>query len=793
MKKPDTASDSGPTFRQWLSGVDDDRLSRIIDNRPDTAWPLPPGIGALAARLQLRASVARATAGLTALQLVVLEAAATLGGELHPVGSPEVVELVIDRLGAGGGSVRIAPGTVIRTLGELMDRALVYGDDEQLRVTAEAMSSLPANWQLLPDPGGRAELLDEDAARARIDDLSPRERRILDALVSSGGFGLSKDAAPDADPERPVPRLIDAGLLLRVDNRTVKMPALVRGILDGTGVAHQPLLPSPRCGGEGADGLVADAAAQRRTDDEGAAAGLEVTRLMRRLITILGEHPVPCLKEGGIGVRAMGRLARELDCDEITVDRLICLGVSSGLLGRGEPDPPPADDPGGDLLAPTVESDAWLATGLAARWATLLVGWSRSIWAYWRNGRTDARGRSIHLLSSATEHQGLPDVRALVMAQFIRPPEGIRLSRGELDEDLRFTAPVPASRIRPGTVDEILAEASWIGALAHDTATTPLRVLSRESSATPETPGPAVLAATGSVIPASVDTLIAQGDMTVLAPGPLEPELESELTLTADIESAGVASVFRITESSIRRALDAGRSGTDIRSLLERHTLGELPQNIDYLITDVSRRHGALRGGPALCYLRCDDAALLLQVAQTPGARKVALRVIAPTVAVAQAPLIQVLDALRADGFQPVAESATGASLDLRERPSRLRAEPRPAHTVSPGTDPTRTRDVVAAVRRGEAAQDAARKGRTATDDTGRVVQGARTLGILQAAARSNRTVTLGFVDNHGQAGYRRITPVMVSGGQVDAVDEATGETRRFLLHRITEVILGDD
>ncbi|MCK7638191.1 helicase-associated domain-containing protein [Corynebacterium sp. P7202] len=789
MKKSAAAPDTGPTFRQWLSGVDDDRLSRIIDHRPDTAWPLPPGIGALAARLQLRASVARSTAELNALQLVVLEAAAALGGELHPVTAPDVVELVTERLNSTEGTAALDPEVVNRTLDELMDRALVYGNADRLRVTTEAMSSLPANWQLLPDPGGRSAQLDGDTARTRIEGLSPRERRILDTLVSSGGFGLSKDAAPDADPERPVPKLIAAGLLLRVDNRTVKMPATVRGILDGTGVAPQPLLPSPRCAGDPA--LTADPAAQRRVDDEGTASGLEVTRLMRRLITVLGDRPVPCLKEGGIGVRALTKLTRDLDCDDTTVNRLICLGISAGLLGRGEPDPAPANDPGGDLLAPTVDADTWLAKGLASRWAVLLEGWSRSTWAHWRVGRTDTRGRPIHLLSSATEHPGLPDIRALVVDQFARPPEGTPLGRTELDEDLRFTAPVPVSRIRPGTVDDIVDEAAWIGALAHDTATTPLRAL-RQRPAPRDSPGPELLAAVESVTPPPVDTLIAQGDMTVLAPGPLEPELESELALTADIESSGLASVYRITEGSIRRALDAGRGGTDIHSLLERHTLGELPQNISYLISDVSRRHGTLRGGPALCYLRCDDEALLLQVSQSPGAQKVALRLIAPTVAVAQAPLVQVIDALRADGFQPVAESATGASLDLRERPSRVAAEPDASRPSTPA-DPARTREVVAAVRRGEAAQDAARNGRTATDNTGRAVQGARTLGVLQAAARANRTVTLGFVDGHGQAGYRRVTPVMVSGGQVDAVDETTGETRGFLLHRITEVILDDD
>ncbi|MEZ2189248.1 helicase-associated domain-containing protein [Corynebacterium sp. CCM 9204] len=791
MKTPASAPDSGPTFSQWLSGVDDDLLTRILSHRPDTAWPLPPGIGALAARLQLRASVARATANLTALQLMVLEAVAVLGGELHPVSAPDVVELVTGRLNTAENPAQIDADTVSDTLIELIERALLHGTPDRLRVTGEAMSSLPANWQLLPDPAGRTTPLDEQTARARITELSPRERRILDTLVASGGFGLTKDAAPDADPDRPVPRLIAAGLLLRVDNRTVKMPAIVRGLLDGTGVTPQPLLPSPRTAPDG--GLIADPRAQRKADDEGAAAGMEVTRLIRRLITILGDQPVQCLKEGGIGVRSLTRLSRDLDCDEKTVHRLVCLGVSAGLLGRGEPDPAPSDDPGGELLAPTPDADRWLAAPPAIRWSILLDGWAGSVWAHWRMGRTDTRGRTIHLLSTATEYQGLPGVRQLVMAQFVRPPEGIALAAGELDEDLRFTAPVPASRIRPGTVCEIVSEATWVGALGHGIATTPLRALMRiGADSEAESPAPALVTAAESVIPAPVDTLIAQGDMTILAPGPLAPELEFELTLAGDIESAGMASVFRITENSIRRALDAGRSGSDIRALLDQHTLGDLPQNIDYLITDVARRHGALRGGPALCYLRCDDEALLRQVAEAPGSQKVALRLVAPTVAVAQAPLIQVLDALRAEGFQPVAESATGASLDLRARPSRVRTENRGARPSTP-LAPGSIRDVVETIRRGEAAQNAARTGRTATDGTGRTVQGAQALGILQAAARSNRTVTLGFVDNHGQSGYRRVTPVMVSGGQVDAVDEDTGETQRFLIHRITEVILGDD
>lgn len=53
-----------------------------------------------------------------------------------------------------------------------------------------------------------------------------------------------------------------------------------------------------------------------------------------------------------------------------------------------------------------------------------------------------------------------------------------------------------------------------------------------------------------------------------------------------------------------------------------------------------------------------------------------------PTVAISQAPLIEVLNNLREAGFQPVAEDATGASIDVRPSPSRISSyQGRPATT----------------------------------------------------------------------------------------------------------------
>ncbi|AGF71820.1 helicase-associated domain-containing protein [Corynebacterium halotolerans] len=753
-----------PDFRTWLARRDDGELAALLRARPDAVLPLPPGIAPLAARLQLRASVGRVVRTLTALELATLEAAADLGGELEPVTADAVISHVVDRARTP------SPEQVEQALDRLRGVALVYGESDALLVIREAMPSLPHDWQLLDDTAGP----DAGETARALKTLPKNQRAILDTLINSGGLGRTRDAAPDADPDRPVPQLLAAGLLARVDAQTVRLPRVVRAALRGEEPAARPLVPSARVSGDTA----ADTRARDRADQAGAGAGLEVARHLRRLLDRLGTTPVPLLKEGGVGVRAVTALSRELGLPEGDIHRLVGVATSAGLLGRGEPTPLPVDDEGSDYLAPTAAADEWLEADLATRWLRLLRGWLSSPWAAWLIGDPDERGNPARLLTAATRRDHLPEQRALVLGQFTRPAPGVEVTDGQLRDDLFFTAPVHASLLPERTTTELVAEARWIGAVVGGTATSLLRAL-----LDPVADAEAVAA---DVTPGTVERVIPQGDMTILAPGPLPRGLQAELDLLAELESAGLASVYRVTEASVRRALDTGRTAGELRDWLTDHSLGEVPQSISYLIDDVARRHGTLRGGPAMSYLRCDDPALLAEAARTPAAEKVALHVIAPTVAVAQAPLVRVIEELRAAGFQPVAEDATGAALDIRPKPARLPAPDIPARPTG-GLDESRIRAAVSAIRRG----DAASRGERATDDRGNTVQGTATLGLLQAAARGGRTVTLGFVDKHGVAVHRTVKPVTVSGGQVDAVDEATGTVHRFTLHRITEVILG--
>ncbi|WP_460490865.1 helicase-associated domain-containing protein, partial [Corynebacterium nasicanis] len=351
-----------------------------------------------------------------------------------------------------------------------------------------------------------------------------------------------------------------------------------------------------------------------RADQNGAAAGLEVARHLRHLIELLGVEPSPLLKEGGVGVRAVTALARALGVSEEEIHRLVSLGVAAGLLSRGD-----VNDE--DVLAPTVAADEWLEADLATRWLTMALGWWESPWAPWLVGTPDEKKAPVRLLSESMQRPPLVEQRSMVIGQFALAPAGVALDDGQVRDDFFFSHPIAATLLPEETVSALVAEAHWIGLLAGGTATSLLRAL-LDPAADP-------LAVAAEVTPGTVERLIPQGDMTILAPGPLPRALQTELDLLGDLESAGLASVYRVSDASLRRALDAGRTAEQLRDWLADHTLGEVPQSILYLLDDVARRHGTLRGGPALAYLRCDDPALLAEAVRTPAAESVALRLIA--------------------------------------------------------------------------------------------------------------------------------------------------------------------
>ena len=162
------------------------------------------------------------------------------------------------------------------------------------------------------------------------------------------------------------------------------------------------------------------------------------------------------------------------------------------------------------------------------------------------------------------------------------------------------------------------------------------------------------------LLPAPVDHVLLQADLTAIAPGPLEQELARQLALVADVESRGGATVYRFAASSVRRAFDAGWSAAEVHDFVASTSRTPVPQSLTYLVDDVSRRFGTLRAGHAESFLRSDDETALTELVHAPGAESLRLRRIAPTVVVSDVPLGTLLPRIRELGLAPVVEAVDG-------------------------------------------------------------------------------------------------------------------------------------
>ncbi|WP_405628900.1 helicase C-terminal domain-containing protein [Streptomyces sp. NBC_00016] len=302
------------------------------------------------------------------------------------------------------------------------------------------------------------------------------------------------------------------------------------------------------------------------------------------------------------------------------------------------------------------------------------------------------------------------------------------------------------------------------------------------------------------LLPEPLDHVLLQADLTAVAPGPLRRPLADVLSVLADVESKGGATVYRFTPGSVRRALDAGRSASDLHAFLTEHSRTPVPQPLAYLIDDVARRHGHLRVGSASAYVRCDDDALLNEILADKRATALRLRRLAPTVLATQADPAALLEGLRAMGFAPAAESAEGDVLITRAHAHRTppRTAPEPVPDGPPVPDTTLLTAAIRAIRAGDLAATTPRK---PTEDAAPLAPGelprtssAETLATMQAAVLTGEALWIGYVNAEGTASQRVIAPVRVEGGFVTAYDHTADEVRTYPLHRITGVAeLADD
>ncbi|GAA5197888.1 helicase-associated domain-containing protein [Rugosimonospora acidiphila] len=816
------------TLADHLRALPDDGVAALLRLRPDLVVPVPSDLSALALRAQSRVSVTRALDPLDRFTLEILDAL-----RLTRTDDVTSVDAVLPLV--TGGRTPPEPDRVRAAIDRLRALFLVYGSPQALRVAAgvdEVTSPYPAGLgRPAADLDAEADALCADPSGLRRTVLAapPAARAVLDRLSVGPPLGATSAAAVE-DPDSPVGWLVSRHLLVPVTGAggvpgsggSVELPReiglLLRRDIGPLGPLH-PQPPAPEATGQ----------SMKIVDSAGAGQVMAAVRNVEDLLDAIAAEPTPVLKSGGLGIRDVRRLAKTVGVDESATATLIETAAAAGLVGETDPDS--GAEP---RFLPTPGYDHWRNLPIASRWVHLIRSWLAMTRQPGLAGRRDERDRLLGVLAPELERIGAPALRTAALNVLSDADPGAALNPDQVLDVLAWRSPRrfgtatparPAGPIggderRPATptpsptrdgVGWALTEAALLGLTGMGALTGYGRLLLTELSgaagrdpdedplglAGTQAPGSAAIAALDGLLPAPVDHVLLQADLTAVLPGPAEPELAAELALIGEPESTNV---LRITAESLRRALDAGYTAAELHALFARRSRTPVPQGLTYLIDDVARRHGGLRVGSAGGYLRSDDEALLVELLADRRLSHLQLRRLAPTVLITPYASTRLLGGLREAGYSPVAEDASGAAVLARPKSPRAPARRAPAAIRSLGdgqvrlTQP-RLASIVEQLRRADTAVRTARRPpaglRAERTGTATPAQAhIQAMAVLQQAVRDKQRVWVGYVDAHGGTAARLVRPVSVGAGYLRAEDDRTETLHTFALHRITAAVV---
>ncbi|MFA0848542.1 helicase-associated domain-containing protein [Curtobacterium sp. WHRI 8282] len=279
-----------------------------------------------------------------------------------------------------------------------------------------------------------------------------------------------------------------------------------------------------------------DAAALERARTTGAEQAFATMTVLAELLRAVDAGAVRELVKGGIGMPLARTLAERIGTDaELVAGRLALLD------GIGFADP----DTGRWIV--TDAGHAWLLAGWPERWVSLVAAWS------------DTLPPAVHQVLDLADG----DLRDLV-------PLG------------RWAYPA-GSRWLDALLLDVAGTAASLGLAVDGIVTSTGRAL---------LDGDAEQAADD--LPATVERVYLQHDLTVIAPGPLAPVDDDALRTVAVLEAPGLAARYRISEDTLRAAFRAGHSRDDLLSLLGRLSATGIPQPLAYLIDQVAGRDGSI-------------------------------------------------------------------------------------------------------------------------------------------------------------------------------------------------------
>lgn len=726
------------SFADYLRGLDDAALLSMFTHRPDLVTPVPPDIASLAVRASSAPSLARAVDSLNKWQLQILEICAILP---EPFTEKEVCAL------SEKSALFIIPG--------LIERGLLYLDRDGLR-TPTTLKEVLGNEIAGLGPISLAKL-----KLKKLDDAPAAAQKVLDAMV----WGPPRGTIGDINKASAgVTWLLEQGFLIPFNQQTVVLPREVAIYLRGNKV-HQMLETSPP----------SITSTKRDPKSVQLAAIANITTFLRwteEVLNFWAQEPATALRSGGVGVRDLKDLSLHLGVDESCAAFIAEVAYLSGLLTI-DPD---------EKILPTHQFDIWLSQSASSRWQILASSWlitSRLSGLVGREG-----SKSVAALGPELDRASATSSRRLLL-QLLQENPDLALDPDSLFACAQWLSPSKRSGgLQRDYLIWTLRECEWLGITGQG-------VLSQYGA---DFLAGADNASIDNDLPKPVDHILIQSDNTAIAPGPLEHEVAQELALIADVESRGGATVFRFSESSVRRGLDHGRTGIEIIKFLTKTSKTPMPQPLEYLITDVAKKHGKLRIGNTASFIRCEDSALITQILGDKRLEILGLRRIAPEVLICGHDAAEAINILRSCGYLPAAEDSRGI-LVSGPRIQRAQTKARPPRIIGEYEKPDEN-VIATALRTLRTGEKSSRKQSTmrniATEALGSLPRTTanETLELLSDYLHNQpgKSLSIGYADNNGLVSHRIIDPLKLSAGSLIARDHATGDFQTFRIARITGV-----
>ena len=724
------------SFSDYLRSVDDAALLDLFTARPDLVTPVPPDIASLAVRACSAPSLARAIDSLNQWQFQVLEAAASLN-------EPFLEKSVVTLTDKEAKSV----------LEHLVTIGLVYPSEDGLRLPTQLRDVIGIEPAGL-GPASMAKLKLSD-----LEDAPADAKKVLDRLVwgpPRGSVGDIKNPGPG------VTWLLDKKFLVPLDQRTVILPREVAIALRGGKIHKERFIKQPALSGAKRD--------ERQINLAAIANVSTVLRWVEELLNFWADEPADALRAGGLGVRDLKIISTHLGVDESCTAFVAELAYLASLISID------ADD----RILPSNKFDIWLMHTPADRWQMLASQWLITSRVSGLVGRVEAK--NVAALGPELDRVNAARVRALTL-ELLRENQGIAPDWNSFREVLSWRAPVRRnSSLQDELAEWTLREAEWLGITGQGALSKfGAQFLSGDD-----------LSSINEDLPKTVDHILIQSDNTAIAPGPLEHEISQALAMMAEIESRGGATVYRFTESTIRRALDHGKTGDEIKTFLIKTSKTPMPQPLEYLIADVAKKHGKLRVGNTSSFIRCEDTALISQIMNDKKLEILALRRIAPEVVICDMDATDAMRVLRDCGYLPAGESANGMIL-TGPKTNRALTKPRPPRVIGeveiPDVESLKT--AIRALRTGEkSTYRQTRLRQVASEALGQLPRTTanETMDILNQFIVDEKTLSIGYADNNGGVTHRIIDPITIIAGALIARDHATGEVQSFRIPRITGV-----